>query len=156
MFLTILSMLSGGLMRLLPEVLGLLNKKTDYTHELEMMDKQLEFQKWKGQDERETVALQGDISETMALLDAQKEAVKGQMQVTGVRFVDGMNFLVRPLTTYYFLLMYGVFKVATLVTALHQYDAWTAIICCWTADDATMLSGILAFWFVGRVFDKKQ
>jgi hypothetical protein len=33
---------------------------------------------------------------------------------------------------------------------------WDAILKIYDADDRAILSGILAFWFVGRVFDKKQ
>jgi hypothetical protein len=148
-------MLGGGFMRLLPELLGLWNKVADNKHELALMDKQLALAEFKGQDDRQTIALQGDINQTLALLDAQKEALKGQMQPTGIRFVDALNFLVRPLTTYYFLGMYGVVKLAQLALAFQQTDAWHAIIQCWTEDDGSILSGILAFWFVGRVFEKK-
>jgi len=155
MILTLLSMFGGGLMRLLPELIGLWNKATDNKHELSMMDKQLELAKFKGQDDRETIAVQGDISQTLALLDAQKSAVQGQMQKTGIRFVDALNFLVRPATTYFFLALFGAVKLATIVLAVQQTDAWHAILQAWDADDRATLSGILAFWFVGRVFDKK-
>lgn len=157
MILTLLSMFSGGIMRMLPELLGWLNKKTDNSHELAMMDKQLELQKSKSADDRETVQVQGDIDQTLALLDAQREALKGQMQKTGIRWVDALNFLVRPITTYYFLILYGVAKIAMFATALHgDVTGWDAILKIYDADDRAILSGILAFWFVGRVFDKKQ
>lgn len=156
MLMTLISMLGGGLLRMAPEVFTFLNKGKDYAHELAMMDKQIELAKSKSADDRATMTLQGDISQVAAMLDAQKEAVKAQMQLTGNRFADALNFLVRPLTTYYYLGMYGLVKFATLQVALRQADAWTAIKGCWTVDDAAVLSGILAFWFVGRVFDKKQ
>lgn len=156
MLLTLLSMFGGGFMRMLPELIGWLNKRTDNDHELALMDKQLALAQFKGQDDRETIALQGDINQTLAMLDAQKEALRGQMQMTGIGFVDALNFLVRPLTTYYFLLFYGIVKTATISVALSAANSWTAIIQCWTPDDAAILSGILAFWFVGRVFDKKK
>ena len=158
MILTLLSMLGGGFLRMLPEVIGLWNKKTDNAHELAMMDKQLELQKSKAADDRATLEVQGNIQEIVGLLDAQKEALKGQMQPTGIRLVDALNWLVRPLTTYYFLILYGLVKASMLMVALNTpgLDTWHAIIQCWSADDAQTLSGILAFWFVGRVFDKKQ
>lgn len=156
MLTTLLSLLSGGLMRVLPELLALWNKATDNKHELAMMDKQLELARFKGQDERETVALQGKIDFDLAAMQATMEGVKAQAQVTGIRWVDALNFLVRPLTTYYFLLMYGVVKVARLVIAIQESNPWVAVITCWTEDDAAILSGILAFWFVGRVFEKRK
>lgn len=156
MIMTLLSLLGGGLMRLLPEVFSFLNKKTDYTHELAMLDRQAELEKTREASRRETIVAQGDIDQTLALLDAQKAALTGQFQKTGFMFVDALNFLVRPLTTYFFLLMYGIVKVAVLVVALQTMDPWVAIIQCWSPDDATTLAGILGFYFVGRSFDKKQ
>lgn len=156
MILTLISMLGGGLMRLLPEVLGFLNKKTDNSHELAMLDKQFQLEQTRASARMEEVRYQGDVDQTIALLDAQREAMTSQMQKTGIRWVDALNFLVRPLTTYYFLVMYGMVKVATLMVALDAMDAWQAILQVWTKDDAAILSGILAFWFVGRVFDKKK
>lgn len=155
MLTTLLSLFGGGLMRALPEFIGLWNKKTDNQHELAMLDRQVELEKTRAGARMEEITTQGGIDQAIALLDAQKSALTGQMQKVGIRWVDALNFLVRPLTTYYFLGMYGLVKLATLVVALRTADQWSAIIQCWTADDGAILSGILAFWFVGRVFDKK-
>lgn len=156
MILSLISMLGGGLLRMLPELLGFLNKKTDNAHELAMLDRQFQLESTRAAARVHEIEVQGDISETLALLSAQQEAIKGQMQKTGVWWVDAMNFLVRPLTTYYFLFFYGLVKLAMIVVAMRSADPWVSIIQCWSAEDAAILSGILAFWFVGRVFDKKQ
>ncbi len=156
MILTLLSMLGGGLMRLLPEVISFMNKKTDNKHELDMMDKQLELQRSKSADDRATMQVAGDIATTIALMDAQKEALKSQMQLTNVWWVDALNFLVRPLTTYYFLLLYGASKIAMFVTAIYgDVTGWEAILKIYDPEDRAILSAILSFWFVGRVIDKK-
>lgn len=157
MLLTVLSMLGGGFMRLLPELIGLWNKKEDNDHERQMLDKQIELEKLQSADRLAEKAQQFDAEKIVALMDAQKEALTGQMQKTGIRFVDALNFLVRPLTTYYFLAMFGIYKAALLGQALTMHDtAWQSILAVYTPDDASMLSGILAFWFVGRVFDKQK
>lgn len=156
MLMTLLSLLGGGLMRALPELIGLWNKKTDNAHELAMLDKQVELEKTRSDARKDEIVTQGDIDQTLALLASQKSALETQMQKVGIRWVDALNFLVRPLTTYFFLGMYGLVKVAMLVIALRAADPWTAIIQCWSVDDGAILSGILSFWFVGRVFDKKK
>jgi hypothetical protein len=156
MLMTLLSMLGGGLMRLLPEVVALFNKRTDYGHELAMLDKQVQLENVRAANNLRQTEVQGDINQALAVLQAQQSALTGQMQKVGVAWVDALNFLVRPLVTYYFLAFYGLVKAATVVVALRALDPWTAIIQCWGADDRAVLSGILAFWFVGRVFDKKQ
>lgn len=156
MILTLLSMFGGGLMRLLPEVFSFLNKKTDNKHELDMLDKQFALESTRAAARVHEIEVQGNINETLALLEAQKEAQKSQMQITNVGWVDAANFLVRPITTYYFLLMYGAAKAAMFVTAIYgDVTGWEAILRIYDAEDRAILASILAFWFVGRVFDKK-
>jgi len=153
---TLLSLFGGGLMRALPEFVALWNKKTDNAHELAMLDRQFQLEQTRAAARMDELVAQGDIDQTLALLDAQKSALAGQMQKVGIKWVDALNFLVRPLTTYYFLGMYGLVKLSMIIVALRAVNPWLAIIQCWSADDAAILAGILSFWFVGRVFDKKQ
>lgn len=157
MIMTLLGLLGGALTRLLPELVGLWNRKTDNAHELAMLNAQIELEKTKGAQQRETIETQGDVDQVLALLAAQKEALAGQMQKTGFWIVDALNFLVRPLTTYYVLFLYGAAKVAMLVVALHSgLNVWDAILKIYDAEDRAILSSILGFWFVGRTFDKKK
>lgn len=164
----LISLLGGGLLRLFPELIGLWNKKTDNAHELKMMDKQIELQRTKGADDRALVIEQShaalslgeqtnNAAEVLAMLDAQKSALQGQMQKIGIWWVDAMNFLVRPVTTYYFLAFHFIAKVCMLVVAFQSgNDMWKNISSVYGKEDAAVLLGILSFWFVGRVFDKKK
>lgn len=154
--LTILSLLGGGLMRLVPELFALFNKKTDNTHELAMMDKQLALQQSKGVDDRAGIEAQGTVDLNVEEMKALSAALTAQMQPTGIHFVDALNFLVRPLTTYYFLGIYGAAKFASYMVALQGAATWSAVAALYTEDDLAILSGILAFWFVGRVFEKAR
>lgn len=157
MILTLLSMFGGGLMRLLPEVFGFLNKKTDNAHELAMLEKQFQLEQTRAAAKRDEISMQGDIDQSLALLTAQKSALEGQMQKVGIWWVDAANFMVRPVTTYYFLLLYGLAKTAMFVLAVKSgINGWDAILKLYDNEDRAILSGILAFWFVGRVFDKKK
>lgn len=166
--LTLFSSLSGGFLRALPELIALWNKKTDNSHELNMLDKQIELEKQKGANrtaeiDHQHVANMGEIEAKGSIdsflkgLELQREALKGQMQKTGIRMVDALNFLVRPVTTYYFLALHGFAKMAMFVIAYRaNLDQWEAILKIWGPEDIAILSMILSFWFVGRVFDKKQ
>ena len=102
------------------------------------------------------IQFQGNVDQALSMMEAQKVALQSQVQKTGIRWVDAANFAVRPLTTYYFLLFYGLVKLATLIVAMRASDPWIAILQVWTENDASILAGILAFWFVGRVFDKQK
>jgi hypothetical protein len=84
------------------------------------------------------------------------EAIKAQSQLTGNKIVDGLNMLVRPLTTYYIVLLWGCKKTAEIIFAMQTSDTVHALISTWTENDQAMLTGVLTFWFVGRVFDKAK
>lgn len=143
-------------MRLLPELIGFLNKKTDNSHELAMLDKQFQLEKTRAGARMDEIRYQGDAAEVLALLDAQKSALTGQMQLSGVKWADALNILVRPLTTYYMLGLYGVAKFALFVTAWQAGgNVWGAMIQVYDDEDRAILTGILSFWFVGRTLDKK-
>ncbi len=157
MILTLLSMFGGGLMRMLPEIFAFLNKKTDFKHELDMLDKQFQLEQYKAEARVEEINVQGNIDTALEMLKVQGAAVKAQMQKTGITWVDAANFAVRPLTTYYMLLLYGLVKVAMFIVALRTgMDGFGALLSIYDDEDRAMLSGILAFWFVGRVFDKSK
>lgn len=156
MLTTLLSLLGGGIMRALPELIGLWNKKTDNAHELAMLDKQIQLESTRAAARMDEITTQGDIDQVLKLLDAQKSALEGQMQKTGIKVVDALNFLVRPIATYYFLILYGLAKIAMFVLALQAgISGWEAILKLYDNSDRDILAGILAFWFVGRVFDKR-
>ncbi len=155
MILTLLSMLGGGLMRLLPEVFAFLNKKTDNAHELAMMEKQAELEKTRSIMRREEIETQGQVDFNIEELHALGEALKGQMQLTGNSLVDALNFLVRPLVTYFFVILYALAKIAMFMVAMKSgLDTWETVLKIYDDEDRSILAGILAFWFIGRVFDK--
>lgn len=157
MILTLLSMLGGGLMRLLPEVMTFLNRKQDNSHELAMLDKQAALEQARSTMRQQEITTQGQVDMNVAELAALSEALKGQMQVTGNGFVDTLNFLVRPMTTYFFLIMYALAKIAMFAIAIRSGLAgWDTILKVYDPEDRAILSGILSFWFVGRVFDKNK
>ena len=157
MLLTLLSMLGGGLMRLLPEVFAFMNKRSDNEHELAMMDKQAELEKTRSAMRQDEIQTQGQADMNLAEMNALSEALKSQMQVTGHVFVDTLNFLVRPLVTYFLLLLYALAKIAMFVLAVqHGVAGWDAILKVYGDEDRAILSSILSFWFLGRVFDKAK
>ncbi len=157
MLMSLLSMLGGGLMRLMPEVFAFANKSKDYAHELAMLEKQSELEKTRAAMKMEEVRFTAESEQALAIYDARKSALEGQMQKTGMRVVDAMNFLVRPVTTYYFLLIYGLAKLAMFCLAVNSgLSGWEAILRLYDEDDRSILAGILAFWFVGRVVEKRS
>jgi hypothetical protein len=156
MILSVLSMLGGGLMRLLPEVFSLLKQRGDNQHELAMLDKQIALEQTRSAMRQDEIRTQGEADMNLAQMNALSEALKGQMQLTNVRWIDAMNYAVRPTITYYIATLYGLAKLAMYMLAVqHGTSGWDAILKLYDDEDRAIFTSLLSFWFVSRVFDKK-
>lgn len=155
---TIFGGLLGGGFRLVPEIMKFLDAKNARAHELAMFDKQLEADK--GRDERELAKIQaqGQMTLDAAGLDALKEAIKGQSQMTGVKWVDGLNQLMRPIITLqWVVLLYPAVIVATYILMLQHGDgAMNALLKVFGPEEKAMVAGIVNFWFLDRVLRKNK
>ena len=157
MLLTLLGSLLGGLFRLAPEFMKWLDKKDDRAHELSMFDKQLEADKLRSQLAINEVEARGQIVLDAAGLDALKEGIKAQGQMTGVRWIDGLNQSVRPFVTYILLGLYAAAKGSGMVLSYQSGLPLTDVLqAAYTADDMALLGGILNFWFLDRVIRRRQ
>lgn len=153
---TLLGGLLGGAFRMAPEVLKWLDRKAERAHELAMLGKNIEADRLRGEQKLAELDVQREIGQVTAGLAALQESVKGQFQLTGVRWLDALNISVRPVITYWFMALYCAAKVAAFVALLGAGATITeAIKASWTEADMALFGGILNFYFIGRVFDKK-
>ena len=152
---TILSGLAGGILRIVPEVMKLWDAKNERAHELSLLEKEMEFAKVKAEaGMRETEAQM-----TMAELDAMAVALREQGETARAagQWVAAMSALVRPLVTYWFVGLYSAYKMAAMYTAHQQGAPWDRLLVQgWSPDDQSMLTLVLTFWFVGRVWERLQ
>jgi hypothetical protein len=145
----------GGLLRLAPEVLKGFDRKNERQHELAMMEVEIRIAEKRMEHEMRRV----DAAMTMAELDAISAAVKEQGQTARAagKFVAAVSALVRPIVTYWFVLMYSVVKVVGMAMAVQAGGDWKEVlVSSWTADDMAMLIMVLSFWFVGRVYERQR
>lgn len=152
---TLLGGVFGGLLRLAPEALKLWDRKDERKHELNMLDRELEFAKTKAEAELH----KADNELSIAELDAISSAFQEQAQTAQAagKFVSAISALVRPAVTYIFIALYALVKVASYVLALSQGGTWQAVlVSLWGVDDAAILNMILSFWFVGRVYERQS
>ena len=151
---SILGGLLGGIFRLAPEVLKWLDRKDERQHELDMLQKEMEFAKLRAEQAMHTVDAQVD----MAQMDAIGKALEGQatMAVAAGKFVAGISALVRPLVTYWVVALWTGVKIASIVLVYQGGGTWQEMLLRnWGPDDNAILSTILVFWFVGRALEKK-
>jgi len=153
---TLLGGLLGGAFRLAPEFLKWLDRKGERGHELAMQDKALEFEKVRGAGRMAEIGAQADAAWNTGAMEALKEAVSAQGRPSGVRWADALSTSVRPIITYWFMALYCAAKSAAFVAALNAGAGWgAAVTAAWSDADQALWSGVLNFWFVGRVFDRK-
>jgi len=145
--------LAGGVFRLVPEFLKIFDRKKEREHELSMLRAEMDFAKVKGELELRKVDAQMAVSELGALTEALKE--QGSTAAAAGKFIAGLSASVRPIVTYFFVIVYGLVKFATFQIAVSQGGEWkTVLVSMWTETDAGILSLVLTFWFVGRIFER--
>lgn len=154
----ILSLVGGGLggaLRVVPEVMKLIGAKDERKHELEMTKLQIEVDKSRSQGQIDVANAQGenaDISGQQAIL---LEAIKSQGQLTGVKWIDAINSTVRPFLTYWWMLIFSTYKAVFIYNAWLESGPTQAFASkIWTENDWGVLSMVISFWFVDRVFRK--
>jgi hypothetical protein len=150
---TLLGGVFGGLLRLAPEAFKLFDRANERKHELAMLNAEMEFAKIRG----EIAMRQVEAQMTVAELDAMAEALKEQGQTARAagKFVAAISALVRPLVTYWFVILYSVVKVLGMALAVQAGGEWKEVIVnSWTQDDMTLLMLLLTFWFTGRIFER--
>lgn len=143
----------GGLLRLAPEIMKGFDRKHERAHELAMMQVEIQIVEKRLEHEMRKV----DAAMTMAEMDAISQAVKEQGQTARAagKFVAAMSALVRPLVTYWFVLVYSAVKIVSMTMAIQNGGYWQDVLIeSWTSEDMSMLMLILGFWFVNRSLDR--
>lgn len=153
---TLLGGLLGGIFRVIPEFFKWLDAKDERKHELAMQDKALDFQRLKGDQRVEEIRTQGQQDWNAGALEALKAAISAQAVPTGVKWVDALSGLMRPLITLqWVILLYPAVIVSGFVLAVSGgTPPLQALIGCFGPDEKALTAGILNFWFLGRVFEK--
>lgn len=149
----ILGSLLGGLFRLAPEVLKLLDRVNERKHELAMFTLQTDLEKMRGEFRME----EKYVDHSTAALDAIQAAFKqqGEADSRAWKWVASMSAMVRPGITYWFMVLYSAAKFAALWLAYQLNQNMADVLAqSWGEQDFGLLSMILTFWFVGRAIEK--
>jgi len=153
---TLIGGLMGGIFRMLPEVLKWLDRKDERKHELNMQDKAIEFQKLKGDQVVEEIEAKGQQDWNTGALDALQEAIAGQFRPSGVKWVDALSTLIRPLiTVQWVIFLYPAVLVSSFTLSIQAGVApLDALVKVLGPDEKALVGAILNFWFMGRIFDR--
>jgi hypothetical protein len=143
---TLLASIAGFFSSIFPEILKIFKDKNDKKHELEILDRQIKFNKAKEIYQMQEIEIRRDILEQAALYQTYK---------TGISLIDALNGTVRPVLAYSFFIMYCGVKTLQYTALksgaanLHEY-----VQLLWSVDDQAIFAGIISFYFGQRTFSK--
>jgi len=154
----IIGSLLGGVFCLVPEVLKYFDKKNDRQHELAMFDKQCDLEKVRGQIKMEEIGAQRDMAIDSGVMGAFQAAINQQTEMVKAAggWAASLSASVRPLMTYYLLVLYGASKVASMALAHSGGQAMVDVLAkTWSVDDMALLAGVVNFWILDRTLAKR-
>lgn len=150
--------LLGGVFRLAPEVLKYFDKKNERQHEFFMFEKQCDLEKVRGEMKMAEIGAQRDMAVDVGVMDAFKAAIDQQSDMVKAAggWVASLSASVRPVMTYYILILYGVVKTCTFVLAYQLNQPMLQVLAkAWGPDDMALLSGIVNYWILDRTLAKR-
>lgn len=154
----VLGSLIGGAFRLAPEVLKWLDRKNEREHELAMFEKQCELEKVRGSIKLQEIGAERDLAVDTGVMAAFKSAIDQQTELAKAAggFIAALSASVRPVMTYYVLVLYGVVKIATFYVMVQANVQGAELIAkMWTADDMALLCGVVNYWIMDRTLAKR-
>lgn len=149
---TLIGSLLGGVFRMVPEVLKWLDRKDERKHELAMFDNQLKADTLKIDAGQKLAELEANKSLGLAEIQGLIAGVQAQAVKTGVRWVDGLSALMRPLITFWWVIvLYSTALTAQFIVLLQAGTPGVeAIVRLWGTDEKAIVASIIGFWFVDR------
>ena len=153
---TLVGTLFGGLFRMAPEILKWMDRKDERKHELSMFDKQLQADTLKGNQALEQINANAAAAMGAGEIQALIEATKAQSVPSGIRWVDAINSLMRPLITFWWVVvLYTAALVAQFLFLIDSGEPTVqAVIALWGVEEKALVASIVSFWFVDRSLRK--
>lgn len=140
---TLFASLIGFISSIIPEIIKYFKDLNDKKHELNIFDKQIEYNKMGNIKTLEEIHVSREILEQASLYTTYK---------TDIRWVDMLNGTVRPVLAYSFFIMYMAVKYMqykAITSSAHLIEYLDII---WNVDDQAIFAGIISFYYGHRTF----
>ena len=146
----------GGVFRLAPEAIKLVDSRNERKHQQIMLDKQIEIDKQKSADHLADTRMTLDSQEKNAEIAALVEAVKDQGKLTGFKFADSINSLVRPmLAIQWLILLWPAVIIAGFLLAVQSGTApLDAMHAAFGVDEKALACSVASFFLLDRTIRK--
>jgi hypothetical protein len=142
---TLLASIAGFITSIIPELLKFFRDKQDKTHELSIMDKQIQHSKKAANKAIEEIQISRDIAEHKILYSTYS---------TGISWVDALNGSVRPMLAYSFFFLYTFVKYIQYCAICESVNAIEYMDLIWSIDDQAIFASIISFYFGQRTFSR--
>ena len=140
---TLLASIAGFISSIIPEIIKYFKDVNDKKHELNILNKQIEYNATNAAKSLEEIHISRDILENASLYSTYQ---------TNVKWVDSLNGTVRPILAYSFFIMYMSIKYLqyqAISASAHIIEHLEII---WNIDDQTIFAGIISFYYGQRTF----
>jgi hypothetical protein len=139
-------------------VLKFFDKKNEREHELNMFSRQCELETLRGQQKLAEIGAQREAAVDVGVMDAFNAAINQQAEMVKVAggWTASLSASVRPVMTYYLLVLYGTAKTAAMVLAYYHGQSLTEVLAkSWGSDDMALLTGVINYWMIDRSLAKR-
>lgn len=154
----LLGIVFGGVSRLTQHFMEMKDKQKEREHEAVMFDKQIALQSQKDTAEKELRQMDVDAARDMKDFDLLISGINAQVEESknAGGWVSKLSASVRPVISYWLLIIYTSSKVAGLYILLNMDNVGLAeaIRASYTEFDGAMLGSIVSFWFADRSLRK--
>ncbi len=140
---TLLASIAGFISSIVPEFIKYFKDINDKKHELNILDRQIEYNKANASRTLEEIHISREILEQASLYSTYK---------TNIKWVDMLNGSVRPMLAYSFFFMYMTVKYLqykAISASAHVVEYLNVI---WNVDDQAIFAGVISFYYGQRTF----
>lgn len=144
---TLLASIAGFVTAAIPEFFKIFADRHRKSHELAILDREIEIQE-KGLSRRlDQIGQNADISEIKALYSTYK---------SGIGWADALNASVRPVLAYSFFGLYAAVKLLQYQILINSDAQHLVAELLWTIEDQAIFAGIISFYFGQRAITKRM
>ncbi|ADR52887.1 hypothetical protein CKC_05710 [Candidatus Liberibacter solanacearum CLso-ZC1] len=154
------SFLAGGLFRFaLRFVPSVFEKIADGVLEYLMQKQSIEYDKMKLEQTRINSSTQLDLADIKYAIEELKvdqpirlARIKAQKVKSGVKWIDGLNTLIRPLTTLFWIIVYPLLVWWSVKEGIFDRSPLSIL----SPFEQEIIACILGFWYTDKIVQKKR
>lgn len=148
----------GGLFRLAPEAMKLMDRKNERQHELAMFEHQCQLEAQRGSQKLQEIGAQHAMAVDSGVVEALQGAIAQQTEMVKAAggWAASLSASVRPVVTYWVMAVWSAVYLVFMVQAWRDgLPAAEVFKVAMTADFAALLGGTINYWFLDRTLKQR-